>query len=311
MQFATAKARRDPGQHQPGVPHARAAPTRSTSPGCRLLIVGATSFKTSDYAAMVAEVRRALPDLEHVVFLGTPDWDELLAAGDRVATGELASRARPSLRLDDPINIQYTSGTTGFPKGATLTHRNILNNGYFVGEGCGYTEADRVCIPVPFYHCFGMVIGNLACTTHGATIVMPAPSFEPAATLRGRRGGAVHEPATACRRCSSPSSAIPTFARLRPVVAAHRDDGRLAVPGRGDEAVHRRDAHGRGDHLLRHDRDVAGVDADRARRPARPAGRHRRPGAPARRGQDRRPGDRARRSSRAASPASCAPAATR
>ena len=86
-------------------------------------------------------------------------------------------------QFDDPINIQYTSGTTGFPKGATLSHHNILNNGYFIGAGCGYTEADRVCIPVPYYHCFGMVLGNLACTTHGACIVVPGPAFEPVAVL--------------------------------------------------------------------------------------------------------------------------------
>src|SRR5947208_9231644 len=88
------------------------------------------------------------------------------------------------LDTDDPINIQYTSGTTGFPKGATLSHHNILNNGFFVGEYCGYTEADRICIPVPFYHCFGMVMGNLAATSHGACMVIPAPSFDPAATLK-------------------------------------------------------------------------------------------------------------------------------
>src|SRR5215471_6467640 len=87
------------------------------------------------------------------------------------------------LKPDDPINIQYTSGTTGFPKGATLSHRNILNNGFFIGEGCGYTEADRVCIPVPFYHCFGMVLGNLACTSHGAAMIIPAESYEPLAVL--------------------------------------------------------------------------------------------------------------------------------
>jgi fatty-acyl-CoA synthase len=90
---------------------------------------------------------------------------------------------RPGLAFDDPINIQYTSGTTGFPKGATLSHHNILNNGFFIGEGCRYTQADRVCIPVPFYHCFGMVLGNLACTTHGACIVIPSPGFEPGAAL--------------------------------------------------------------------------------------------------------------------------------
>jgi fatty-acyl-CoA synthase len=127
-------------------------------------------------------VRGELPALDHVVFLGTGDWDQLLAGADAVSPDELAARAA-SLSATDPINLQYTSGTTGFPKGATLSHRNILNNGFFIGEGCHYTEQDRVCIPVPFYHCFGMVLGNLACTTHGAAMVIPAPAFEPAATL--------------------------------------------------------------------------------------------------------------------------------
>jgi fatty-acyl-CoA synthase len=149
--------------------------------GCRGL-VAATSFKTSDYAAMVAEVRDQLPELERTWFLGTDAWDALLARADEVPE-ERVREVSVGLRPEDPINIQYTSGTTGFPKGATLTHRNILNNGYFVGEGCAYTDQDRVCVPVPFYHCFGMVMGNLGCTTHGATIVVPAASFEPDATL--------------------------------------------------------------------------------------------------------------------------------
>jgi fatty-acyl-CoA synthase len=149
--------------------------------GCRA-VVAATSFKTSDYRAMLDEVRPELPALEQLVFAGTDDWEQLLAAGESVSDEDYAAR-RAALTFDDPINIQYTSGTTGFPKGATLTHHNILNNGWFIGEGCRYSEADRVCIPVPFYHCFGMVLGNLACTTHGAAIVVPAPAFEPAATL--------------------------------------------------------------------------------------------------------------------------------
>src|SRR5690348_16775406 len=149
--------------------------------GCRLLIA-APSFKTSDYVSMVESVRSGLPGLERVIFLGSPAWDELLGAGASAGMDGLRSR-QDELDFDDPINIQYTSGTTGFPKGATLSHHNILNNGYFVGEFCSYTGRDRVCIPVPFYHCFGMVLGNLACTTHGATIVLPEAAFEPRATL--------------------------------------------------------------------------------------------------------------------------------
>jgi fatty-acyl-CoA synthase len=159
--------------------------------GCRMLIA-APAFKTSDYRAMVAEVRDGLDALERVVFLDGEDWDGLLAGAAGVDAEQLCSRSA-SLSPSDPINIQYTSGTTGFPKGATLTHRNILNNGFFVGEGVGYTEADRVCIPVPFYHCFGMVMGNLACSSHGATMVIPAPAFDPSATLA----------AVAAERCTS------------------------------------------------------------------------------------------------------------
>src|SRR4051812_20003319 len=129
--------------------------------GCRML-VAATTFKTSDYVAMVEEVRPDSEALENVIFLER-DWEAFVAGGERVSADELAERQRAT-QFDDPINIQYTSGTTGFPKGATLSHHNILNNGYFVGAGCGYTEADRVCIPVPFYHCFGMVMGNLGST---------------------------------------------------------------------------------------------------------------------------------------------------
>jgi fatty-acyl-CoA synthase len=146
------------------------------------VLVSAESFKTSDYRGMIEEVRGGLPDLRQVIYIGTPEWDAMIAAGGTVPADALAE-AGAALAFDDPINIQYTSGTTGFPKGATLSHHNILNNGYFIGEGCRYTAADRVCIPVPFYHCFGMVLGNLACTTHGACIVIPAPGFDPAETL--------------------------------------------------------------------------------------------------------------------------------
>ncbi|MFJ6934749.1 AMP-binding protein [Streptomyces sp. NPDC101132] len=149
--------------------------------GIRLL-AAADRFRTSDYAGMIEEVSPRCPALEHVLLLGSGRWDDVLAAGRRADPAVLAA-AQAALSPDDPINIQYTSGTTGFPKGATLSHHNILNNGFFVGELLGYTERDRVCIPVPFYHCFGMVMGNLACTSHGATMVIPAPAFDPAATL--------------------------------------------------------------------------------------------------------------------------------
>src|SRR3954454_19416744 len=142
----------------------------------RRMLAAAQSFKTSDYVAMVNEVAPKCEALERVVYFDTPEWDELLAGGD-------AERELPQLSFDDPINIQYTSGTTGFPKGATLSHHNILNNGLFIGKGCHYTERDRVCIPVPFYHCFGMVLGNLACTAHGPTIVLPQAAFERVSVL--------------------------------------------------------------------------------------------------------------------------------
>ena len=149
--------------------------------GCRGLIAS-PAFKTSDYVAMVAEVRGELPGLEQVYFLGTDEWGDLLAAASET-TAEQVAGIEAGLSPGDPINIQYTSGTTGYPKGATLSHRNILNNGFLVGEGCRYTEADRVCVPVPFYHCFGMVMGNLGSTSHGSTIVVPADAFDPVATL--------------------------------------------------------------------------------------------------------------------------------
>jgi fatty-acyl-CoA synthase len=140
------------------------------------LLVAAPSFKGSDYVAMA---REAAPAVD-AVFLGSPEWRALF-----VEAGELPE---VSLSPDEAINIQYTSGTTGFPKGATLSHRNILGNGFLVGAGCGYTAEDRICVPVPFYHCFGMVMGNLAALAHGACVVIPAPAFDPAATLAAVAG---------------------------------------------------------------------------------------------------------------------------
>src|SRR6202046_3616752 len=150
--------------------------------GVRLLIA-ARAHRSSDYAAMIDEVRPSCPELEQVVLLGSAEWDEV-ASAERGADPAALAAISTTLSADDPINIQYTSGTTGFPKGATLSHHNILNNGFFGGELWQSTEADRICIPVPFYHCFGMVMGNLAATSHGACMVIPAPAFDPAATLR-------------------------------------------------------------------------------------------------------------------------------
>ena len=144
-------------------------------------VIAAPQFKDSDYTGMLAQVQPNCPDLELVVLFGDEEWESMVSGPTH--TEELAS-IRAALQPGDPINIQYTSGTTGFPKGATLSHSNILNNGYFVGELVNYTEVDRVCIPVPFYHCFGMVMGNLACTSHGSAMVIPAPAFDPAASLR-------------------------------------------------------------------------------------------------------------------------------
>ncbi|HKU45196.1 MAG TPA: AMP-binding protein, partial [Polyangiales bacterium] len=155
------------------------------------LLISAESFKTSDYRQLLESVRSECPELERVVYIGTRDWTELLAQAERAPRGALAQR-EAELRADEPINIQYTSGTTGFPNGAVLSHRNILNNGYFVGRMQRFSERDRVCLPVPFYHCFGMVMGNLGATSHGACVVIPAPAFDPAATLR----------AVAAERCS-------------------------------------------------------------------------------------------------------------
>src|ERR671933_762843 len=151
----------------------------------------ARAFRTSDYVGMLAEVRDGCPDLRQTIVLDD-DWDALIADADRVPMDDL-SALEDSLQFDDPINIQYTSGTTGFPKGATLSHHNILNNGFFIGEALRYSERDRVCIPVPFYHCFGMVLGNLACTTHGACMVIPGEAYDPVLTLE----------AVAAERCTA------------------------------------------------------------------------------------------------------------
>jgi fatty-acyl-CoA synthase len=144
------------------------------------LLVAAASFKTSDYAAMIQDARPDCPGLRRVVLLGSADWHAL---ADRAGDPRALAARQALLSPDDPINIQYTSGTTGHPKGAVLSHHNILNNAYLTGEILGYTELDRVCVPVPLYHTFGMVISNLGTTAHGACLIYPAPAFDPKATL--------------------------------------------------------------------------------------------------------------------------------
>jgi fatty-acyl-CoA synthase len=153
------------------------------------VLIAARRFRKSDYVDMLSSVMPRMPSLRHLVYLGTGSspgataWNDFVELGDRVDDVALAEREH-ELQFDDPINIQYTSGTTGAPKGATLSHHNILNNGFLIGEVLKYSEADRICVPVPFYHCFGCVMANLAAVTHGAAIVLPAESFDPEATLR-------------------------------------------------------------------------------------------------------------------------------
>ncbi|MGW0752176.1 AMP-binding protein [Streptomyces sp. NPDC002587] len=149
--------------------------------GVRLL-VAASRFRSSDYESMIAEVAPRCTALEHTVLIGGESWLALRAPKDADGARRLAEAAAV-LGPDDPINIQYTSGTTGFPKGAVLSHHNILNNGFFTGELLDYTEADRVCLPVPFYHCFGMAMGTIAATSHGACVVIPSPVFDARAAL--------------------------------------------------------------------------------------------------------------------------------
>lgn len=158
--------------------------------GCRALIT-ATSFKTSNYAGMLMALTNEakLPTLEHVIQIGGDSipgahrFDDIAALATPAHAAALAALAE-ELQFDDPINIQFTSGTTGAPKGATLTHHNILNNGFFTAEAMALTHEDRLCIPVPLYHCFGMVMGNLGCLTHGACMVYPGEGFDPITTLQ-------------------------------------------------------------------------------------------------------------------------------
>ncbi len=146
------------------------------------VLFSALSFKASDYKEMIDEAKSLCENLREVIFFDR-DWEHFLGKASNVGDDQLAL-VENSIQFDDPVNIQYTSGTTGFPKGVTLSHYNLLNNGYFIAKRLGYSEEDKVCIPVPFYHCFGMVIGNLACTSHGACMVIPSESFEPVKALQ-------------------------------------------------------------------------------------------------------------------------------
>lgn len=145
-------------------------------------IFSSLSFKTSNYKEMVEYAKEVCPSLEHEIFFDD-NWEDFVNNGQDISD-EVLHSFEEHVQFDDPVNIQYTSGTTGFPKGVTLSHHNILNNGYFIGIRLKYTEKDRVCIPVPFYHCFGMVIGNICCTAHGACMVIPNDSFDPEITLK-------------------------------------------------------------------------------------------------------------------------------
>lgn len=145
-------------------------------------IFSSLAFKSSDYKAMITDAREFCPTLKSEIFFDD-NWEDFLNNGQEISDDVLHS-FEEHVQFDDPVNIQYTSGTTGFPKGVTLSHHNILNNGYFIGIRLKYTEKDRVCIPVPFYHCFGMVIGNMCCTSHGACMVIPNDSFDPDITLK-------------------------------------------------------------------------------------------------------------------------------
>lgn len=146
------------------------------------VLFSALNFKTSHYEHMAEQIRNETPALRHTIFFDK-NWNDFLTGAGEISNNQLAA-TEEAVQFDDPVNIQYTSGTTGFPKGVTLSHHNILNNGYFIGKRLNYTHIDRVCIPVPFYHCFGMVIGNLCCTSHGACIVIPGESFDAANALK-------------------------------------------------------------------------------------------------------------------------------
>ncbi len=272
--------------------------------GCKALIL-AERFKTSDYIGMLRELApelgkakpgalqaARLPELRSVVLLGegwhpgTFRFSEIIARVGAAEAQRIAELA-PQFQFDDPINIQFTSGTTGFPKGATLSHHNILNNGFFIGEAMQLTPEDRLCIPVPLYHCFGMVLGNLAAVTHGACMVFPGEGFDPLATLETvaeERCTALHGvPTMFIAQLDHPEFARFDLSSLRTGIMAGSP-----CPDRGHEALRRQDEPV-GDHdRLRHDRDQPGELPKLDRGSAGAARVDRRPHPAASRSEDRR-----------------------
>jgi fatty-acyl-CoA synthase len=146
------------------------------------LLIASKGFRQTDYISILNQARMH-SDYPKRTIIMERDWVKFVEGGKKISDAQLAE-VEASLSFDDPINIQYTSGTTGYPKGATLSHHNVVNNGFFIGERMYLTEKDRLCIPVPFYHCFGMVLANLACTTHGSCMVIPGEAFDPEAVMQ-------------------------------------------------------------------------------------------------------------------------------
>ncbi len=303
------QGRHHPGQHQPGVPQPRArlraAPVRRPGAGQRRALQD-QRLPGDDRGGQARPDRPGARDLPRHASAGTRCCEP---GRQRTAPTTRWPSARPACRSTTRSTSSTRAGRPASRRARRCRTTTSSTTRSSSARAAGTPQQDRVCIPVPFYHCFGMVLGNLACTTHGACIVIPAPGFDPAADAARGPGRAVHVAVRGADHVHRRARAA-RLRQLRPVDAAHRHHGRVAVPGRGDEAGRQRDAHDRGHDLLRDDRDVAGLDPDHGRRRHGAPGLDRRPGAPARRGQGHRPGDRAGAAPRARR-ASCARAATR